>query len=761
MIPLNFNRLMISISLMFISANIIAGDNDSLRSHLLNEVSVEAPIKETKPLRSRSVASSSFSTLQIERENISAAKDFSISTPNFYIPDYGSSITSSIYIRGLGARIDQPVMGLNVDNVPYINKNNYDFDLFDIQRVEVLRGPQGTLYGRNTMCGVMNVFTISPLYFKGLKAEVDIFPTHTAKAKVSYYDGLKNGKLFYSLATYGAKSYGFFENEYTGEKCDTSTNFAVRGRLIWKPNGKFTMDNMITFGMLSQGGYAYAEYDADREIQLPVNYNDKCGYERKTLIDGLRMQYQLSKVEISSLTSYQLLDDDLKLDQDFSPEAIFTLNQKQKEHAFTQDFVVKSRKAQHWNWQFGLWGFYKQNDMDAPVLFKRDGIEKLILTNANKGMQQVFPSERIDISDDHLLVASSFDLPTYGVAVYHQSEFKLGRWLLTAGLRLDYEYAEMDYKNSSDMHYLFSLVMDDYKLVETRMDGKEKKTFKEVLPKVSLQYELSKGNNLYAYVAKGYKAGGFNTQIFSDIIQSKMMNEMMNSIGVYMDGMGATTYNTAEATSYDPEHSWNYELGGHFSNFDSKLLTDVSFFYIDCSDQQLTVFPKGKSTGRMMTNAGKTRSLGGELSLTYHLNDWMLTGAYGYTNAKFVEFNDGNIDYKDNYVPYAPMNTLALSGHYIFRLNGFVDKIIVAANWKGVGDIYWNESNTLKQDFYTMLGSSLAFTHKKFELSLWGKNLTDTDYNTFYFMSRGNNFFQSGKPRYFGFTLKYDGLLAR
>ena len=240
-----------------------------------------------------------------------------------------------------------------------------------------------------------------------------------------------------------------------------------------------------------------------------------------------------------------------------------------------------------------------------------------------------------------------------------------------------------------------------------------------------------------------------------------MMNEMMNSIGVYMDGMGATTYNTAEATSYDPEHSWNYELGGHFSNFDSKLLTDVSLFYIDCSDQQLTVFPKGKSTGRMMTNAGKTRSLGGELSLTYHLNDWMLTGAYGYTNAKFVEFNDGNVDYKDNYVPYAPMNTLALSGRYIFRLNGFVDKIIVAANWKGVGDIYWNESNTLKQDFYSMLGSSLAFTHKKFELSLWGKNLTDTDYNTFYFMSRGNNFFQSGKPRYFGFTLKYDGLLAR
>ena len=97
----------------------------------------------------------------IQRLNIVTMKEVSELAPNFYIPDYGSRMTSSIYVRGLGARIDQPVIGLNVDNVPFLNKDNYDFDLCDIERIEVLRGPQSTLYGRNTMGGLVNIYTFA------------------------------------------------------------------------------------------------------------------------------------------------------------------------------------------------------------------------------------------------------------------------------------------------------------------------------------------------------------------------------------------------------------------------------------------------------------------------------------------------------------------------------------------------------------------------------------------------------------------------
>ncbi|MDE6438255.1 MAG: Plug domain-containing protein, partial [Muribaculaceae bacterium] len=104
---------------------------------------------------------------EIERLNIVNIKQVSEIAPNFYMPQYGSRMTSSIYVRGLGTRIDQPAVGLNIDNVPILNKDNFDFDLSDIERIEILRGPQNILFGRNTMGGLINIHTLSPFSFQG------------------------------------------------------------------------------------------------------------------------------------------------------------------------------------------------------------------------------------------------------------------------------------------------------------------------------------------------------------------------------------------------------------------------------------------------------------------------------------------------------------------------------------------------------------------------------------------------------------------
>ena len=103
------------------------------------------------------VAVSQLRSEDLERGRVLSIKDLTAIVPNFYQPDYGSKMTSSIYVRGFGARIDQPVIGVSVDGVPYLNKNNYDFDMLDVAAVEMLRGPQGTLFGRNTMGGQLNI----------------------------------------------------------------------------------------------------------------------------------------------------------------------------------------------------------------------------------------------------------------------------------------------------------------------------------------------------------------------------------------------------------------------------------------------------------------------------------------------------------------------------------------------------------------------------------------------------------------------------
>ncbi len=102
-------------------------------------------------------------------EFIVESKNLSLTVPNMLHADYGARMTSSIYVRGLGSRMDQPAVGLYVDNVPILNKNNYDFDYFDVWSIDVLRGPQGTLYGRNTIGGVIDVHTLSPFDWQGVR----------------------------------------------------------------------------------------------------------------------------------------------------------------------------------------------------------------------------------------------------------------------------------------------------------------------------------------------------------------------------------------------------------------------------------------------------------------------------------------------------------------------------------------------------------------------------------------------------------------
>lgn len=730
------------------------GETEEMDMEYLEVIEVAADVKEKKSVDELPVSANVFSIQKLETNCVSSTKDISVFVPNFHLPDYGSQMTSSVYVRGFGARIEQPVVGVVLDNMPILNKNCFDMDLFDLQRMEFLRGPQGTLYGRNTMCGLLNMKTLSPFSYQGTRVSASYSTGNSVQLKASTYHN-PSSKFAFSIAANAKHTDGFFENEYTDELCDPSNSLTLRNRLMWRPNNILSFENTLSLGVLRQGGYAYAKIDGpDR---LPVAYNDDCRYERFNLSDGFVLTRSAERWEFSSVSSYQYLDDDMMFDQDFSPEPVFTLNQKQREHAATEEVIFQSvGKDRRWNWKSGAFAFLKHNNMDAPVTFKRGGIEQLILANANEGISHVFSDERLDIEEDHFVVGSEFDLPTCGLAAYHQSELNFGKWTFTLGLRLDYEKTKMEYVNGASVHYIFTAFMDDYKPLETKINGTLEKSFFEVLPKISVLYNLNSRNNLYAYAAKGYKAGGFNTQIFSDILQNALMNDMMGDMGMRFDGLGVANYDPQKAISYDPEYCWTYEAGGHFRTKDNSLSTDVSFFFIDARDQQLTVFPSGKNTGRMMANAGKSRSFGAELSLNYKVTHWDLSATYGYTNARFVDFFDGHESYDGNYVPFSPLNTASFQASYIFYVNKkLLDRMVLTADWKGTGKIYWDEANLVEQRFYSLFGASLSFNKKKFTWKVWGKNLGGTEYDTFYFVSMGNRFCQVGKPRQIGVSLNY------
>ncbi|MCC8070801.1 MAG: TonB-dependent receptor [Bacteroidales bacterium] len=719
-------------------------ERDSMRV-MLDEVTVTA-IKQAPDISLQPAALTVVNDEEVRRLNIVTMKDVSEIAPNFYIPDYGTRMTSSIYVRGIGARIDQPVVGLNVDNVPFLNKDNYDFDLPDIERIEVLRGPQSTLYGRNTMGGQINIYTLSPLAWQGSRVMAETGSGPTMRMAISHYQ-MFNPRLGMAFVGYFNYCDGFFTNKYRGYKADGEKSGSLRWKTSWKPNSRLRLENTAAFTLSRQSGYPY-EYIESGEI----NYNDTCYYRRNAFTDGLTVRWGGERFSLSSITSVQYIDDNMTLDQDFLPLEYFTLQQMRHEWAVTQDFVARSSNKGPYHWLGGLFGFYKHTKMEAPVVFKDHGITRLIEDKRNEAN----PDYPIRWDSRQFELGSDFTQPVWGLALYHQSDIDLGAWNFALGLRLDYEHASLKYSSHCDTGYTILNASDPDNVTVYRHDavkiddqGRLSKHFLQFLPKMTVSYRLpmTSASDVYVSVGKGYKAGGFNTQMISDVLQQRIMGLM---------GLGAA-YDVDEIVGYKPEKSWNYEIGAHVTCADGRIATDLAAFWIDCRDQQLTMFPDGTTTGRITTNAGRTRSYGVEFQIHYAMSDrWQANASYGYTNATFREFFNGKTDYAGKRVPYAPSNTMFGSLSYNIPFCGWVERLTLNANVRGIGDIYWDEDNSTHQPFYALLGASATLQGPWWSLDVWGENLTDTRYHTFCFQSIGNTFLQRGKPARWGVTLRLE-----
>ena len=690
---------------------------------------------------------STFLMRRIEERGIASPKNLSAVVPGLNIPDYGTSMTSTIYVRGLGSRMDNPVIGLYVDDVPIIDKNCYDFSFTDIRRIDFLHGPQGTLYGRNSMLGVLSVETLSPTAYQGTRGIIEYGSASTLSAKLSAYKG-----RFGLTAAYGHTD-GFFINEYDGSNCGLSDSFSARARFVGGI-GKVSLDNILTVSYIDQTGYPYRKLMAGE--LLPVDYNDKSGYRRFFLMDGFRLKTEWRNWKISSVTSFQTLFDSMDMDQDFTPKSMFTLNQIQEQVAFTQEFIFKPKAhTVWWDSQTGLFAMVKLNKMSAPVRFLKDGIKSLILDNANSGIPQELG--RLNIQEENFLIYSDFDIALGNVAAYHESYFNTGRWTFTAGLRLDFEASRMRYDSGSDIHFIVSPAMSEYIPFSTKVDGTETVRYAQLQPKLSVSYDAtsermrSKGLNmsLLASVSEGYRSGGFNTQIFSDVLQRKMMLGMMESLGVHLDGKGDLS---TDGLTYKPEICLNYEIGGKFRMRSAGHILESFFtaYRVDCRNQQMTVFPYGNGTGRMMANAGRSRSLGVEAEASWMWKGLSVSFAGSLMDARFVDYDDGRNDWSGNRIPYSPESTLYLRCGYKFLTRGrFLRSVSLNADINRSGRIYWNEAGDISQSPYSLIGADVRLTTSKAELWLRGQNLTGTEYSVFYFKSVGNSFFQAGKPRRF------------
>ncbi|MDO5665097.1 MAG: TonB-dependent receptor [Bacteroidia bacterium] len=761
---------------------------DTLKVYYLDEVVVSSSVKETNQLKNLPTAVSVISPKQLSNSQIESLPDMSGAIPNFFIPSYGSKVSTPIYIRGIGARLGSQTVSLYVDNVPSFNPSAFDFEFQDIQRVEVLRGAQGTLYGRNAIGGIVNIYTLSPLSFQGTSLMLSGGNYGQFSVKGSNYSKLSDN-FGLSVAAYYQKDNGYFVNKYSGKNVDASKNAGGKIKMEWEITPSFKALLFSNYDYVNGGAFPYMHKDS-----TAVNFNEPSSYKRHLITNGLSLQYLGNGFSLNSTTGYQFLKDDMKMDQDYTPLSVFSIRQQQTQHSVSQEITLKSENQSKYRWVIGAFGFYDNRTIDTPVAIKKDGIVGLQSVfdrlSQSPGVPVVmkYTTEQIDLP-------GVYKKPSSGLALFHQSTlndlFGLNGLSATAGIRFDYEHAKIDYSTESkgaDIEFRFKQAPPAVPGIsvngDTLMQGAFSKSFWQVLPKFALKYQPVETAFVYLSASKGYKTGGYNEQSFSKLLQNSLMESLMRNAMKKMPprpgGGGAPAApptgdvkipTLEEQLSYAPEISWTYELGGRFEFFERRLSTTFALFYTKVDNIQIIKLEDQGRSGRTITNAGKSESKGVELSMRYNPTDnFTLFAEYGFADAKFKNYQTEKIengktvqvDYSGNYIPFAPQHTFSIGASYVynFKRGLFIDRLIANIQYTGAGKIYWTEDNSVYQPFYGLTNASLTVEKNSFALELWGKNIFDKKYNSFYFRAsdmtgKENAYLQRGYPVRFGATVRY------
>lgn len=754
---------------------------DSSKVFDIDEVVVVSQPKENFRLRQQSLSSTSVGGFQIQKLGTRDLRELSSYIPNFVMPNYGSRLTSAMYVRGIGSRVNSPAVGIYLDGIPVLSKSAFNLHHYQTSRIDVLRGPQATLYGQNTEGGLVRIYSRNPFEYEGTDLKLGYGSRYYRNVELAHYHRI-NDHLAFSVAAFNDAQKGFFRNANTGNRADKYDEAGGKIVLKAKLNRGWNVDLLANYQYVDQNGFPYGKLDLETgKASLPSTTFDGT-YLRHSFISGVTVNHTGADYSFASTTSYQYLKDKMNMDQDYLPTDYMSILQEQLQNSLTQEFTLKSNRAVggFWNWTAGGFFSYQWLKTNGPVFFNEgmtqpigNAIQKqmynaMLNVMAQKMMAQGMPEMAAKAAAAKAIekaggVSMNVDMgapglyhtPQWNLGFFHESNFNItDRLTATLGLRYDLMHTAIHYDTSAYMKMTANVMgQSATNVLDSSLDHEASDDYSQLLPKFGLNLKIDElGSNVYATVSKGYRAGGYNIQMFSDVLQTEL-NANRNQRGDSHITHTEEDYQRIDKTiAYKPETSWNYEAGAHLNLFDHMLHIDLSAFYMKVTNQQLSVIAGNYGFGRMMVNAGKSHSCGIEAAVRGQLFDGKFDWAmnYGYTRSKFDKYVDGEgedaVDYKGKYVPYVPQHTMAAMADY--RITGW---LTLGANVNAQGKTYWDNANTYSQKLYAVLGAHIDLNFKAFNVSFWGRNLTDTNYNTFavdnsatgtkeYFAQRGNPF---------------------
>ncbi|KIX13865.1 TonB-dependent receptor [Dethiosulfatarculus sandiegensis] len=635
-----------------------------------------------------------FSGYELEQADIRDFKELAPWSSNLYISAGGTQ--NMLVIRGVStfsSSIYSPA-GFYVDDIPFALQSMQEINFMDVERVEILKGPQGTLYGRNSESGLVHVITRKPdTQLKG-RATLEYGSYNTTRLQAGVSGPVLKDKFYAGINLQTRQSDGYMENlAYDDEKAASKDHLDGRLNLRFTPSEAWDIQ-FISFASRSDEGYGIYRFSEGMFKTDPYKLNQDIKdqyYNREWYSQNLKANYEGSNFDLLLVGGYLDFNFDSLGDRWLmpSPNGTSFLGADSRQASLEMRISSKPENGPA-SWLAGVSAFSDKTDYDYNM---KDQTNLLIYKQTT-------------------------DLDTQAQGLFGQATYSIFQgFKATLGARLDIQKIDGEINN---------------RLMQSRYQ--EELGFNEFLPKASLSYDLNDQAMLYVSASRGYLTGGFNH--FADMIHQET------------------------AKTYDPEYTWNYEAGLKSQWFEKKLLVNLSVFYIDISDKQVSEVHPFYEVARIR-NAAQAHSSGLELSVKGTPAKGLEVFAnLGLSQAEIDDWKAwekdgaGNLfqyDYSGKKLQYAPDYTYNLGAQYN-HTSGLFGRMEL----NGVGQAYGDPKNQTEQDAYELVNIRLGYQTDHYDISLWAMNLFDTEYSV-YTAPYGNmgTVVADGEPLTIGATLTW------
>lgn len=686
----------------------------------LQEMIVTAQ-KRSENIQKVPVAVTAFSAESLSDLGVKDVNDLTGLAPSLQIKSADASANPKIFIRGIGSNDFNPTssnaVGIYVDGAYIGSPLAQGGQFFDLERVEVLRGPQGTLYGRNTTGGAINVITAKPTQDLEGYGSVEYGNYNTLNLEGAVSDAIVKDKLAVRLAATYNRNDGYTENRVTGNDVNNTNKWAGRLTFLFTPNEDFEMTTQFRGGKMrngaimgqnraGDGGTPYGYTDTDND-PFAGDYNIE-GTDAVDLFGvSNNIKWDLGDISLVSISALDWsLRDDVE-DTDADPNNEVESRYKSRQYQVSQELRLQSNGDTPLAWVAGLYYAHESLKVDNTV-------------SLLPALYGIFPG-----TGDFYY---PYEQRTDSYAAFGQVDYKVTEKLTaTVGLRYSADYKDFSYENY-DMLGSSLLVAYD-----------KSKHWSSVSGRLGLKYQITDAAQVYATYNRGYKGGGF---------------------------IGSAVTEAAQLEPYNDESVNAYEIGSKI-DITKSLRLNTSAFYYDYKDLQVyTIESRNGIPAQVLDNASGAKVYGLEAEVQARpVEGLMLSLGASLLHSEYLDFwtqdSLGNpVDNSGNTMVNAPKYSLNGSAYYEYALPGG-DAVVTTLNADYKGKVFTDTGNTdrLAQDPVLLVNGRVGWRSPDgaYETGLWGKNLLDKKYivDTVDLMTDLNfDILYYGDPRTFGVYFK-------